>query len=290
MLSFLPQKSSIPACASSFDEEAQVSPVIPRKLWQTFFNYSPFDRLGESVQSWILQHRDFHYTLVSSEGADNFARIFYSNRPMIRDTFLETKHHILRADLLRYMLLESEGGVYSDVDTTLLRPFTEWIPESYTNDTRAIVGIEYDSLGAEPLEHGFPRPISFCQWTIAANKGHPMLVNAVKAVTQALRDEASAHKKPLGELRVEEQNVGRVTGPGIWTDVVFESLSIAAGVNVTAENITGLQEPRLFGDVLIMPINAFGTGQSHSGSILSGSADALVRHQFKMSWREQWQN
>ena len=76
-----------------------------------------------------------------------------------------------------------------------------------------------------------------------------------------------------------------VTGPTIRTRVVRQSLSIASGTTETYKNITGLKEPRLFGDILILPIDRFGTGQPHSSSTQNDAASALVRHQFGMFWR-----
>lgn len=51
-----------------------------------------------------------------------------------------------------------------------------------------------------------------------------------------------------------------------------------------------LEEPRLFGDILILQIGGFGTGQPHSGSLKDGKAEtALVEHTFSMSLgKDKW--
>jgi alpha 1,6-mannosyltransferase len=48
--------------------------------------------------------------------------------------------------------------------------------------------------------------------------------------------------------------------------------------------MSGLKEPMLFGDILVMPINSFASGVSHSGSV-ENSTEALAVHKFDAAWR-----
>lgn len=229
--------------------------------------------------------------LVGKEGAENFVREYYSERPDIVQTFVDIRHPIFQSDLLRYMLLQAKGGVYSDIDTTVRKPIRDWIPTILLPKTRAVVGIEYDQLDDPGPSHGFSERISFCQWTLAASPGHPMMANIVEEVVSTLQDMARKNHSTVADLKVHDSQVGDITGPGIWTRVVMDSLSAATNTTVTYRNVTGLKEPRLFGDILILPIDGFGTGQPHSGSSQNDPDTALVRHQFKMSWRhDSWTN
>ena len=98
---------------------------IPHNIWQIFLGSSLFDRLGDMVQSWVMKNQDFSYVLVRDDGANSFVKEHYSERPDILHTYQSPKYPIFRCDLLRYMLLEAKGGVYSDVDTTTLKPIRE---------------------------------------------------------------------------------------------------------------------------------------------------------------------
>jgi len=263
---------------------------IPHNLWQVFLGYSPFDGLGDTIQQWVKVNQDYSYVLVSAEGAKTFVKEHYSERPHILQTYFEIKFPIFQSDLLRYMLLEARGGVYSDVDTTPNKPVREWIPQDLQPYTHAIVGIEYDQLGDPEPSHGLHDRISFCQWTLASSKGHPLMENILEEVIKAIHALAKRHRIKVSELQPTDDEVLNTTGPAIWTRVVFESLSIAAGSEVTYRNVTGLKAPRLFGDILVLPINGFGTGQPHSGSNRDGDDSALIRHQFKGSWKHGWSN
>ena len=263
---------------------------IPHKIWQVFLGYSPFDGLGETVQSWVTKNQDYSYVLVSNNGANGFVEEYYSNRPHILQTYQSIKYPIFRSDLLRYMLLEAEGGVYSDLDTTVLKPVREWISPELQSQTRAIVGIEYDQLDDPTPSHGLLERISFCQWTLASSPGHPMMKMILDEVIKALNELASKHHTIVADLVPADEEVVQTTGPAIWSRVVFKSLSAATNTKVTYRNVTNLKQPRLFGDILVLPIDGFGTGQPHSGSNRMGADTALIRHQFKGSWKHGWSN
>ena len=265
-------------------------PEIPHKIWQVFLGYAPFDGLGETVKSWVTTNQDYSYVLVSNEGANSFVNEYYSERPNILQTYQKLKYPIFRSDLLRYMLLAAEGGIYSDLDTTALKPVREWVPPELQSQTRAIVGIEYDQLDDPTPSHGLLERISFCQWTLASSPGHPMMEQILEEVIKALNALAKKHHTSVADLVPADEEVVQTTGPAIWSRVVLESLSRATNTKVTFRNVTKLKEPRLFGDILILPIDGFGTGQPHSGSNRMGADTALIRHQFKGSWKHGWSN
>ncbi|CAD6581389.1 MAG: hypothetical protein ASARMPRED_000598 [Alectoria sarmentosa] len=268
---------------------------IPTKIWQVFFNYTPIDAYSDSIQTWITKNQDYQYTLVSAAGANAFALKHYANRREILHPFLSLRVPVLRSDLLRYMLLETEGGVYSDLDTAALKPVGQWIPLTLRPSVRAVVGIiEYDRGGgggeeAYPGMGGGSR-LQFCRWTMAASRGHPLMSRVVADVVAALQALAIKNETTIAKLRPSDEEVVRLSGPVIWTRAVLKTLSEATGTEMTYRNFTGMKEPRVFGDVMVLPVNGFGTGQLHSGSMRAGSRDALVRHGWKGSRKHRWSN
>lgn len=263
--------------------------LIPRNIWQCFdpsqTGHALYHTLGESIQSWIVHNPDFKHTLVSDEGANEFVAQHYHSQSRTRSTFDNIELPVLRADLLRYMLIESEGGYYGDVDTTLHKPIRQWTPAEYRDRARFLVGLEYDQLENPGPSHGFKQHISFAQWTFAATPGHPILTKVIDKVVNRLHDLAKKQGTTIAAIEVSDQDVGSVTGPAIWTLAVFEGMSEAIETDVSWENVTGIREPRLFGDILLMPVDAFGTGQAHSGASQDIVEGTYVRHHWKMSWR-----
>ena len=238
------------------------------------------------MQSWVQNNPGFTYTLFNNDGANNFAAEHYASQPHILSSFLGIRDPVLRAYLFRYMVVASEGGYYGDVDTTLYKSVMDWIPIEYRDRVRFVVGIESNQLDNPTPSHGSSEHTSFAQWTFAASKGHPILTTVVDKVVDALYDFAKEKGTTVAALDVPENPVGLLTGPQIWTNAVFEGLSQAVGEEVTWENVTEIVEPRLFGDILLLPVDAFGTGKPHSGASQDITDITYVRHQWKMSWRD----
>ena len=72
----------------------------------------------------------------------------------------------------------------------------------------------------------------------------------------------------------------------IFTESVREALSEHVGEELNYEDFSMLETPTMFGDVLMLPINGFASGISHSGSGPSNNPEQLISHQFQGTWRE----
>lgn len=187
---------------------------------------------------------------------------------------------VLKADFLRYLLMLAAGGVYSDIDTSMLVHPDRWIPiDLGANTVNAIIGIEYD-------DHTYPmfvRPIGFCQWTLMSKPGHPIFELAVQRVISNLEYIARRKRVPLPELTLDKMEVLEATGPGMVTDVVMQVLR-EQGQNVTWETFHEQKVPKLYGDVLVLPINGFAGSQKHSHAGDPAYGEKYVQHHFGRSW------
>lgn len=254
---------------------------IPTKIWQVSFNDTSIDFYTDSIHTWITENPDYQYTLVSTVGANAFALKHYANGREILKPFLSLRVPMLRSDLLRYMLLESEGGIYSDLNTTAIMPINEWIPSNLRSKVHAVVGVEYDQGEREAYPRMEGPQLQFSQGTMAASRGHPLMSRMVTDLVEALQALAIKNGTTVAELQPSVEEVLELSGPVIWTRTVLKTLSEATGTEMSYQNFTGMKEPRVFGDVMILPVNSLEVGQLHSRSVREGSRDALVRHGWK---------
>lgn len=151
----------------------------------------------------------------------------------------------------------------------------------------AVIGVEYDQIDGESYYHMSER-IQFCHWNMAASLGHPIMKKTVKKVVTALNKTAGRNTS-VANFKSSDMEVLQVSGPVIWTHAGPEVISEATGTNISYLSFTGMKKPRLFGDVLVLPINEFGAGQPHSNSTRGdnqGPGDIFVRHHFKGSWKK----
>jgi len=119
-----------------------------------------------------------------------------------------------------------------------------------------------------------------------AKPGHLILEITVERVMERLKKLAQKQGCTISGIKATYHEVLDTTGPALFTEAVLEGLSYTTGTNFGTHNITGMTEPRLVGDVLILPINAFGSGQKHSNSGDPDSDSAMVHHLFKGTWKK----
>lgn len=192
----------------------------------------------------------------------------------------------MKSDLLRYLLLDVEGGVYSDTDTVALKPIDDWVPLNLKNKVRLIVGVEFDRRDGGAWAD-IPHWLQLAQWTVAAAPGHPVFSKMVNRVLQSVTELSKKQGLPVKDLKPGSFDVMTSTGPAAWTDVVFEQLQEHDSSLKTTKDLSFMTEPRLYGDILVLNIDGFGMGQAHSNSTNDGTVPelALVKHRFRGSWR-----
>lgn len=193
----------------------------------------------------------------------------------------------MKSDLLRYLILDVEGGVYTDTDTIALKPIDVWVPPEYRDKARLIVGIEFDRRDGGAWAD-IPHWLQFCQWTIAAAPDHPVFKRMVARILHSVDELQKVHDAPIEQLHPGSFEVMNSTGPAAWTDVVFEQLQEYDPSLTSLKDLSFMTAPKLYGDILVLTIDGFGMGQAHSHSTNDGTIPeaALMRHLFRGSWRE----
>ncbi|KAI4158254.1 MAG: hypothetical protein LQ342_007628 [Letrouitia transgressa] len=230
-----------------------------------------------------LNHKH-RYEIITQHSGESFVRDRFPDRHDILEVFTDLQDPILRADFIRYLVLLGDGGVYSDMDTIALMPIEDWIPPIHRSQTNIVIGIEYDRLnGARWLD--WTLDLQFCTWTLLTKPGHPLMEMAVDRVMARLRRLALKQGTTISGIKASFKEVLDTTGPAMFTEVIIDGLSRFTGANFSHLNLTGLRNARLVSDVLILPINAFGSGQSHSNSGSPDEENALVQHTFAGSWK-----
>lgn len=187
-------------------------------------------------------------------------------------------------EMLTSFACSGDGGVYSDIDTMSLKPIEDWVPSGFKDRANLVIGIEYDRRDGNRWVD-WTMDLQFCTWAILAKPGHPLMQMTVDQVISRLKRLALRQGTTISDIKATRKEVLETTGPALFTRMVFEGLSKVTGSNFTYLNVTQLTAPRLVGDVLILPINAFGCGQAHSNSGSPEDDTALVQHLFKGSWK-----
>nr|POE59346.1 initiation-specific alpha-1,6-mannosyltransferase [Quercus suber] len=224
-------------------------PDFPTHIWQTWKS-SPSDKgfgsvLFRAQASWADLNPKFEHEVVKDSAAMSLIRDLYAEIPEIYQAYNALPEPVLKADFFRYLVLLARGGIYSDIDTTALKPASRWVPSEFARNTYGlVVGIEADSDRPD-WQDWYARRIQFCQWTMQSKPGHPVLVDIVASIAAE-----TMNRKALGKLdKKHMKSVMEFTGPGIWTDAVFNHFnSPSMNANVTWETFANLTQPMKMAD------------------------------------------
>ncbi|KAK4696221.1 hypothetical protein P7C71_g1666, partial [Lecanoromycetidae sp. Uapishka_2] len=244
---------------------------IPRKIWQTWHTPAMLlvDEDKERARTWQERNPTYQYELLTDKGAESFVTRHFADDALLRDTFESLSDTILRADFLRYLVLLAEGGVYADVDVECKGPVDNWIPAALRGKVGVVLGIEVDR---PPVENDKKLYLDYrdyiwgiTNWTFMSKRGHPFMHFVAESVAKNLQSVAQQQGKNLSTMELSYKEVVDSTGPRAFTEAFLAYASGATGATgaeVTYLNATMLEEPKLIGDILLLPIRAMSTAEA----------------------------
>jgi alpha 1,6-mannosyltransferase len=263
-----------------------VETKFPAYIWQTW-KWTPANAeftFREQEATWTEEHPGFIHEVVTDQVAVHLLRLLYASVPEVIEAYDALPLPVLKADFFRYLILLARGGIYSDIDTYVIKSALEWIPENVPREAVGLViGIEADPDRPD-WKDWYSRRIQFCQWTIQSKPGHPVLREVVARITKE-----TLRRKKEGLLKgVIDKNVIEFTGPAVWTDIIFEyfndgryfDMANSPGF-IDYRNFTGMEVPKRVGDVIVLPITSFSPGVQQMGAKDYDDPMAFVKHDFE---------
>ncbi|KAL1955830.1 hypothetical protein VTO42DRAFT_8069 [Malbranchea cinnamomea] len=261
-------------------------PGIPGKVWQTARDTNLTDEQRGWIGSWLEKNPSFRYELLTDDSSDTYVYERYNQtRPDIVSLYTSLPIAILRADLLRYLILLADGGIWSDLDVTCEKEVAGWLPAEFygansTAKVSLVVGLEFDM---EWPGEGSGIASQLSNWVFAAAPGSRHLQHVVDEVVKGLYDIAKENNVRPENITLEMiSDVVDVTGPKKMTIGIVESLSQMLNRPVDDRHIARGKEPRLIGDVVVLPGNAFAAAQN---GFPNDQGDKLVTHHYAGSWK-----
>ncbi|RDW60672.1 hypothetical protein BP6252_12055 [Coleophoma cylindrospora] len=267
--------------------EEEVAAEIPRHIYQTWKNIAVPDTTH--VNSWQQKNPDHEYTLLTDHTADDFLQQYYAHRSDILEIYRGLRQRILAADMLRYLIIYALGGIYTDIDTSCSRPINEWLLNHRAQkDFNLVVGVEADvDWDAATLElAGFVDNIQFIQWTVMGKAGHDALNRTIEGIVAKVHEDAGAQNVSISQLEYDQNGILATTGPWMYSRAVRSHIDQTLNRTVPNAEFHDLTEPKIFGDVLVLPVNAWAPESPHSNS--GSERTSLLRHWQAGSWRTEF--
>lgn len=255
---------------------------IPKKLWYKLGPHGMNEEIRGWTDSCIKNNPGYHVEFMTDESGDEFVKKAFAWRPDIVEGYLGLTVPIFKADILRYLLLFDQGGIWSDLDITCRGPpMDQWVPEQYKDAADLVVGWEFD--------YGWPGEFirQFASWTIMAKKGSPHMMQVIDDIFDTL------HEK-LEENHVSAENVtlnmiGDVvdfSGPRRLTYAIYRSVGKQLNRTVEEKDFARILQPKLLGTVLAMPGHSFAASSNkYTPEEREQLPPQLVEHHYAGTWK-----
>ncbi|CAM6001880.1 unnamed protein product [Sphagnum balticum] len=269
--------NAYPAVKTSLASSAAPAAAIPEKLWYKLGPNGLNSELEGYVDTCLSKNPTFQHEFITDLSGDAFVKEHFASRPDILENFLSLRIPIVKADILRYLILYENGGVWNDLDVSCEDvPIAEWIPAQYKETTGLVVGLEFDvDIWVR----------QFASWTIMAKPKSPHMLMVVEDCIEAVREKMREHNVGVADLTLDMiGDVVDFSGPRRLTRGVLKSLSLTLNSTIEGQNISNVTEPRLIGDVLVLPDYAFANSMNEQyGDKAQGQK--LVTHHYAGSWK-----
>ncbi|KAL8243948.1 hypothetical protein R6Q59_010206 [Mikania micrantha] len=263
---------------------------FPKKIWQTW-KVDPLDfeeRDLSAARTWVQKNPGHRYEVLTDQNDLYYVETHFGpgglNRPDIVHTYKSLTAKIIKADLLRYLVMYVDGGIYTDIDVEGLRPISRFVPDHYNErDIDMVIGIEIDQPDFKDHLILGPKSQSFCQWTFMCKPRLPVMMRLVEDIIKWLNKVAREQGKPISEITLDFDQVISGTGPSAFTKAVLAEMSVKEGHKITWDPFHDLTDSKLVGGVLVLNVEAFAAGQGHSDSGNHNARGALVKHRYHAS-------
>lgn len=213
-----------------------VQTAIPKKIHQIYFGDDLSDRLKGNVRELQELNPGWEYTLFDAAAGEDYIRTHYGADVLRAYHHLDPRYYAARADLLRYLIVYREGGVYLDIKSRFAGPIDKFIK----GDEGFILAQWLNEPGYVHEGFGVHRDISFVpggefqNFHVIGAPNHPFLEAVIDAVLRNINAYAPWHA-------VGRTGVVRVTGPIAYTRAIFPLIGLYPCKRVRHEGEIGLQ-------------------------------------------------
>lgn len=219
--------------------------LIPRNFYQTY-KTSLFDvQHAEWMKVYRSKHPEFNFIFHGDAEMDEFMLREWGDHP-IYPVYKGAQFGPSKADIWRYCILYSHGGIYLDIDSALL-----FNMNGIPSDVAEMVSYEANELKNFSWDQAWPCARFFLkhqleekrlfnpgnialQWFLAFKSQHPILKNVIDLIV------ANAGFYANKEFENVLHAVVSFTGPVIYTQAVWEYVQAGNEVAQFGHDVNGL--------------------------------------------------
>ncbi len=200
--------------------------VIPKRFYQTY-KTSIFDSAhAQRIEVFRQLHPEFDFQFFDDDAMNEFMLSHWSNHPIYK-VYQGTKFGPSKADIWRYCVLSTHGGVYLDIDSEIkfnMNSIPDHVGEMVSFEENILGNFSWQEqwpCGAFFAQKNYVEDLLVCpenialQWLLAFRPGHPILLRVIDLIAE--NAPFYANKKFNNVLHA----VVSFTGPVIFTQAVW---------------------------------------------------------------------
>ncbi|TGO35241.1 hypothetical protein BHYA_0165g00130 [Botrytis hyacinthi] len=258
------------------------APGFPKKLWYKVGPQGVSDEAKRFRHHCLDINPGYKYEVLTDAFADEYVWKWFSHRPDILNTYFSLSIPILKADLLRYLILYAYGGVWFDLDVSCEDiPMDDWVLEEH-RAANLVVGLEFDY----DYQEDTAMYSQFASWTIMAKPGSPHLMQVINDILDELNEIARRNEVSIEGIELSMiSDVVDITGPKRMTWGIIKSLKEILERDLDDRDVGELRSARLIHDVLILPGNAFAGTQN---GFKKEKGKVFVNHHYAGTWKNKF--
>tara|TARA_B110000091_G_C13736333_1_gene441299 strand:+ start:131 stop:997 length:867 start_codon:yes stop_codon:yes gene_type:complete len=257
---------------------------MPRIIHQTWKTQDLPEWATHTVDSWKTLNPTFAHWLWDDQAMADFIRMEY---PRLWSLYSVHLRPVQKADLFRYAVVHTFGGIYADIDVLCVVPIQHWTTTIDHFNVNMVVGWEALPSKREVALKHFAVEHQLCQWTFGAMPQHWLLANLLSDIYDYYQN--GKHMKDISIIKS--------TGPGMFSLSIKNSLRakyhLTFGTTEKMDKKTLKNSITHIGGLQILPLAAFGS-RGHNFVVNSGANGKdtdvahrrLVIHHFQGSWKE----
>lgn len=168
---------------------------IPRNFFQTYKTSFFDEKHANEMREFRSKHPSFSFYFYDDDGIEEFMYHFWRSHPIYK-IFKGVKFGAAKADIWRYCVLYTMGGIYLDIDSKILFNL-----ESIDDGLNELISFEENTVSGFSWDNDWPcrnffqknnfrgqtlfRPDNIVlQWLLVFRPGHPVLFRTIQLIVE----------------------------------------------------------------------------------------------------------
>jgi mannosyltransferase OCH1-like enzyme len=165
--------------------------MIEKNIFQSWYTRELHPLVQHEIDHFKILNPEYTYYLYTDEEIDRFVDEYYPGE--IAECYHRLNIIVAKVDFWRYLVLYKFGGIYLDMDSSIIASLDTLIKD----EDQAIITAEGN-------------PYMYVQWALIFSKGHPILKRTIELLVENI------------QYNLYPNDIHNMTGPSVYSRAINE--------------------------------------------------------------------